>query len=1610
MAVNEFSMDAINARRRASANLAGTAGVAPDQAANVIRMAPQAGIPPSVGMHTPSLVEEASTGRIQQDTLRDNPFLAEWVANADPSHVAAAKDDLPGLAAIGRVVGGTFGAIGTGMAESAYGAAQMLNEPFQPLFNKLGIDTGAKARREMAAVRKEVTPEFDNPIARGILSGAISLGTQIPWYIAAVLGRNPAIALGGMSASVAGQEYGQARDAGKSVLQSQVYGLGQGAIEAITEKIPVGALIGDIEKGTGFGKTLLKQIALELPTEQAATILQDLNDWANKVSNPDATFADYLAERPNAALETAVATVVAAGGLTSISSLADRVVNGRVPAVGVDPLLDALRASAAQLDVDSVARIQEQLAASPTFTRSPEVVEGMLSQTVSGQMVEVDADVLAELEAAGVTPFGSVEENAITGEPLSVPLSQYLAATAGQTFAQQLNAATTFREDGVSLDQAAEVVVPVLREPREPAPIDSDFTPEEADHARTLAAAHTEAVVEVVQAMRLNELFTDNKAIGMSKEQFERYNLGIENAIDKAVERMTRRAMTAVRQERSPAFQEALAQNTAAVEQAYATNPLVIARAELGRGRGPLNEELATPLKLDREDAIAAYGSDLGLPSRYFSKNGVPADVAAEKFGFASGAEMMRELAALNEAQGELTIAQHQAATIKEQALAATREQLGYDITPQAIYEAASAAISVPAISDFLASELQVLAKQAGLPFDKATLKAEAAARFSELSVANARNLKRLEKLVYKSGEATERALLKGDIPAAFKHKQRQYRHMLQLQMAHKFTQVYNKVGKKVSRWSKQKSSKTIAPEYFNRVLETLARGGVPLRRDATDLAEAIGTVPLDQWVLEKQNEGQPISYSGVVKPIPDMTVEEFGDWTAMLISTAKNGAVEADPVVQGWITKAVELAKQLDFVSEGNVATAWAGGFTGKTASFARGLDALNTGFEDTFDYLDGGDPNGPHNEIFKMLTRAANRYDQLAADIYSPISQMYDKLPKKIRKTYKNKIINTTFINPRTGDYMPLRRGDLLPILLNMGTENNILKLAEGYKTSPQAILDFVNLHITKEEAAWAQFVWDQMTDKLFPIANANARETQGYGMRKEQAIPVKLKVGTLKGGYYPLSYNNAISAPEAVPVKAAPIAVHPFRIITTPSGFEQTRTSYVAPIDLNLDTVLRDHLNEVFTRIAYGTTIPRVMRFFSDSRIQLLWDDKAGRELYRQIRPWIDKMVMDAGAPDAGNRALATLRQRATVGALGAKLSVVWAQLLGLPLIASEIGWRWTLDGYRHFYYLAVTNKLNDMYALMPELKWRHMNLEAGMRDMKRRVHSMNYNTTTPEQFIEHASNAGMHIITLADKYLVSGGAAAGAFRKAKNEMGMTDAQAAEYAEKIVRKTQGSGRVKDVVPFQATTNEFQRMATWMYTPIARIYNLQKAAVSDLRIGYGLQRPAGKAAEQPLTDKQRAAYRKRGRRRALNLFILLPILEAAREGIWPDEDEQENPIKWFGMMLRKIALGAVGRAAWSRDIAAGVDRYAEGERPWPASNAYTAFVNSQTGIFKPDNKRWVKAWFDFLGMWGVVPVYGATGNVAQFGYDLATGTAKPKNPGDWYEGLTKGRINKDN
>ena len=285
---------------------------------------------------------------------------------------------------------------------------------------------------------------YGGDIGRMVAGGAASAyqnammlgfaGTIAP----AVAGTRMAVAapMAPMGLVTAGGEYAKARDAGLSVGQSLAYAGSQGGIEMATEALPFGILVDDIKASMPIAKIIGKQLLAENLEEQVATHAQDFNEWINL--HPDKTIGEYLKERPNAALETAVQTTVATLLLAGPGSIAMRAT-----------YLDMQRAdeAMAQKRADALTALNTAAAASKTLQRDRQTFEEIVAaQTKEGPVTDVyiDAQVLNQSgladQVVADSPSAAEQYQAAleTGGQIRIPVSEYAARIAPQTYAQEL--------------------------------------------------------------------------------------------------------------------------------------------------------------------------------------------------------------------------------------------------------------------------------------------------------------------------------------------------------------------------------------------------------------------------------------------------------------------------------------------------------------------------------------------------------------------------------------------------------------------------------------------------------------------------------------------------------------------------------------------------------------------------------------------------------------------------------------------------------------------------------------------------------------------------------------------------------------------------------------------------------------------------------------------------------------------------------------------------------------------------------------------------------------------------------------------------------------------
>lgn len=327
---------------------------------------------------------------------------------------------------------------------------------FDPDANQKRSETAFKQRQQGRNAYQDVSrPQSENWVAQNLLAGVES----VPLTLAAVATRSPGGGTALIGSLVGAGEYQRGLDEGLSGIDALRFGATQGFIEYTTEKLPVGKLINDIANKTPFAKTFVNQLAREIPGEQAATFLQDMTEWGTL--NPDKTVAEFIAERPEAAQQTALATIGGVGTTTAISTAADRTISSGLKLA--DKVADSQSAKQSGEFIDRLGKAMEK---SKLLARDPvafkEMIKGLAEDNAVSE-VFIPGEQLQEYQQSdGYNPDGreaewlsgyEVDESAAIGGDVVVPVEE-LSAIAGTSLFERMKEHMRFTAGGMSQAEA----------------------------------------------------------------------------------------------------------------------------------------------------------------------------------------------------------------------------------------------------------------------------------------------------------------------------------------------------------------------------------------------------------------------------------------------------------------------------------------------------------------------------------------------------------------------------------------------------------------------------------------------------------------------------------------------------------------------------------------------------------------------------------------------------------------------------------------------------------------------------------------------------------------------------------------------------------------------------------------------------------------------------------------------------------------------------------------------------------------------------------------------------------------------------------------------------
>lgn len=419
-------------------------GLTPDEAAMREAWSKRFDMPLDTVNRNPDVVRNADTMRKMIELGATSPAMAEKLSNPQflnkvydvPEEMStfhklitapwkitqSVTAALPALASGAIAVEGMFAELhGKGRGKKYYGQAQ-----------------------EMATYADRVA---DVPDDAGTLykwtSGALrSLGQNAPGMAAGYLIGGPAgtaTALGMMGFTSTGQSALKGYNAGLGAGQNTLFAGVDGVIEVATEMLPTIALLKGLKANSALIPLFFKNQVQEQWTEQIATHLQDLNEWAHIDRNKGKTFGEYIAERPVAALQTMYSTLISSGGQVAVMAAVDKVARDRglieqkamdaeLAGTNLQSMVAAaeagkVRARDSAAFGDFIQSVADESGAAPTAVW---VAPDVLMKTLEQAGLTID-----EVKQAMPSVAEQFDDAAVAGHDIRVPLGEFMANLPG---------------------------------------------------------------------------------------------------------------------------------------------------------------------------------------------------------------------------------------------------------------------------------------------------------------------------------------------------------------------------------------------------------------------------------------------------------------------------------------------------------------------------------------------------------------------------------------------------------------------------------------------------------------------------------------------------------------------------------------------------------------------------------------------------------------------------------------------------------------------------------------------------------------------------------------------------------------------------------------------------------------------------------------------------------------------------------------------------------------------------------------------------------------------------------------------------------------------------
>lgn len=652
------------------------------------------------------------------------------------------------------------------------------------------------------------------------------------------------------------------------------------------------------------------------------------------------------------------------------------------------------------------------------------------------------------------------------------------------------------------------------------------------------------------------------------------------------------------------------------------------------------------------------------LPKEWVAKDGASPDDLASLFSYHTGDELIDRISAYQSAR--------KASGMKP--LEYTRRLVEIETAKQMEAKYGSLEKNILAeVKDQVLSETQLdllheevlregLAHGVEYSITKEQVKSWAQENIRKVTMENLSSDKYLAE-VGKAGSAIELAHLKGDTAEAFRQAQRKEFAFQLSREALKIEELKEKFDKKAKAYQR-KELPNIQPEYVNYTRLMLQQLGEHFRYVNEDLVaegKRYGYDSFADFVRAKEADFRDLHVPEFLldpsfrKPLDQLTAGEFEQVHAALTAMDFNGRDELKLIKAGEkhdlnlvLDEMVEKLKSLGPPRQYPI---------DRKENWAKqqGKNAWWSGItvESMLNRVDRDNPRGVFNQyLVRPFTEASNYKDRLIREFQAKVSEI-GKVPN-----IDTKVANDLFVDPITSQPFLMRKRNVLGILQNSGNINNLTKLAKGYGLEPDQVMSWLAARTTKEDWDRAQKLGD-IFNEVFEKANTMSHNVSGVGIQKLPLVPIQTPFGEYAGWYNPIKYDSLRPGKsKALLGPNVPEAEGYYRA-TTPQGYTEQRTGYIAPVELDLD-IVPIRMKQMLHDIAMRPAVIQLSKVFYNDRFKRAMINHLGEHQAEAMIPFLRDIANAANfksmAEYYGNQGLEFFRQNTIATLIGLNPSTV------------------------------------------------------------------------------------------------------------------------------------------------------------------------------------------------------------------------------------------------------------------------------------------------------------------------------------------------------------------